>query len=290
VTTITLNIQVQCSTCCCLYPTNRTHVILIVSSGCIHSLVTHHTMDLDGSTNPVPPLDCFQYSPEEQAHINAIEQEASSLFPQGKVYASRAHLREEVRDFAARKGFAVATDGNKICCTRSLEPISQAKARAKKNASGVVPMEKRRTYKSSTRCGCPFRITFSWVDSRNKDNTAVRVNGSCHFKHDNICLPYRGQLTVEKRKAGTHTKAINENQIKCILLLLNTNNKIHVKTMRDLIRPLFPPGHCLDSQFLFNFRLKAKRIIESRPEEVCDMTITRAGETDLLNVTSLDAQ
>jgi hypothetical protein len=59
------------------------------------------------------------------------------LFPQGKVNASRAHLREEVRDFADRKGFTVATDGNKICCTRSLEPISQAKARAKKNASGL---------------------------------------------------------------------------------------------------------------------------------------------------------
>jgi hypothetical protein len=164
------------------------------------------------------------------------------------------------------------------------------KERVKKNASGVVPMEKRRTYKSSTRCGCPFRITFSWVDSRNKDNTAVRVNGSCHFKHDNLCLPSRGQLTVEKRKAGTYTKAINENQIKYILLLLNTNNKIHLKTMRDLIRPLFPLGHYLDSQFLFNFLLKAKGIIESRPEEVCDMTITRADETDLLNVTSLDAQ
>jgi hypothetical protein len=38
-----------------------------------------------------------------------MEQEASSLFPQGKVYASRAHLREEVRDFADRKGFAVAS-------------------------------------------------------------------------------------------------------------------------------------------------------------------------------------
>jgi hypothetical protein len=177
-------------------------------------------MDLDGSTNPGPPLDCFQYSPEEQAHINAIEQEASSLFPQGKVCESRAHLREGVRDFADRKGFAVATDGN--CCTRSHEPISQAKTRARKNASEVVPVDKRRTYKSSTRCGCPFRITFTRVDSRSKHITA-RVNGSCHFKHDNLCLPSRGQLTVEKRKAGTYTKAINENQIKCILLLLNTN-------------------------------------------------------------------
>jgi hypothetical protein len=56
------------------------------------------------------------------------------------------------------------------------EPISQAKARDKKNASGVVPVEKRRAYKFSMLCGCPLRITFTWVDSRSKGNTAVRVS------------------------------------------------------------------------------------------------------------------
>jgi hypothetical protein len=98
------------------------------------------------------------------------------LFPQGKVYASRAHLREEVREFADWEGFAAATDCTNICCTRSHEPISQAKARDKKNASGLVPVEKRRAYKSSMLCGCPLRITFTWMDSRSKDNTAVRVS------------------------------------------------------------------------------------------------------------------
>jgi hypothetical protein len=131
-----------------------------------------------------------------------------------------------VRDFADRKGFAVATDGTKIFCTRCQEPLSSAKKREKKNASGVVPVEKRRIYNSSMRCGCPFKILFSFLDLKDKDNISVRLNGSSNFKHSNRYFPLRAQLVVQKKKAGAYATAVNETQDKCILLLLSTNNKV----------------------------------------------------------------
>jgi hypothetical protein len=75
------------------------------------------TMDLHGLIHPCPPVDSFEYSPEEEAYIRSIEEEAAALFPQGKIYASRAKLREEVRDFADRKGFAVATRISRLSVT-----------------------------------------------------------------------------------------------------------------------------------------------------------------------------
>jgi hypothetical protein len=77
-------------------------------------------------------LSSIEYSPEEEAYIKSFEEEAAALFPKRKIYPSRAKLREEVRDFADRKGFAVATDGTKICCSRCQEPLSSAKKRGKK--------------------------------------------------------------------------------------------------------------------------------------------------------------
>jgi hypothetical protein len=145
-------------------------------------------------------------------------------------------------------------------------------------------------YKSFTRCGCPFKISFSFLDLKAKDDMSVRLNGSSNFKHGNRCCPSRAQLVVQKRKAGAYTKAINEKQIKCILLLLSTNNKVASKTMRDLLRPLFPPGHCLDAKFLFNFRLRARKILHTKPGAVSDMTINLRDESQLLNVDSLDFQ
>jgi hypothetical protein len=60
--------------------------------------------------------------------------------------------------------------------------------------------------------------------------------------------------------------------------------------MRDLVRPLFPRGYSLDAQLLFNFRLKAKRILSSKAGEVCDMTVTTDDEALLLSTDALDAE
>jgi hypothetical protein len=101
---------------------------------------------------------------------------------------------------------------------------------------------------SSSRCGCQFKLSFCWVGSKDKNNVSIKLNGSFNFMHDNGCLPSREQLILSSRKAGSYSRAINEAHLKCILLLLSTNNKVSSSIMRDLLRPLFLPNHCLDAQ------------------------------------------
>jgi hypothetical protein len=72
--------------------------------------------------NPTPVVG-FRYSPEEVAVIQSIAQEAAELFPVGKMYKNRDDLRQELNEFANRKGFAITTHGSKMCCTRCAEPL-----------------------------------------------------------------------------------------------------------------------------------------------------------------------
>jgi hypothetical protein len=94
-------------------------------------------------------LDPVLYSPEEEAHIHAIAQDASHLFPIDKVFASIKDLRDEVSLFGHRKGFLVTTQSSKFCCTRSRESTSHKNYREKKIDSGVIPLHERREYRSS---------------------------------------------------------------------------------------------------------------------------------------------
>jgi hypothetical protein len=70
----------------------------------------------DDFAHRAPPVSAFTkrldpvlYSPEEEAHIHAIAQDASHLFPMDKVFASIKDLRDEVSLFGHRKGFLVTT-------------------------------------------------------------------------------------------------------------------------------------------------------------------------------------
>ena len=100
-------------------------------------------------------------------------------------------------------------------------------------------MEKQRQV-NSTRCGCPFKIQYLPVDWKDKTNKAIKITASSCYSHDNGCLPSPTQLAVEKRKAGSHTTAIHEAQIKTILSVMNTGSRVPIGMMRDLMRPIFP--------------------------------------------------
>jgi hypothetical protein len=228
-------------------------------------VIMYNSSSLDGFTKDPPSGDAFIYSgpsslydfcysSEDVAYLQSIEREAALLFPYGKVYNSPSELREAVRSFAYQKGFEITTSGNKILCSRCDEPTSHKNKREKKIASGVVPVEKRRTYKSSTRCGCPFKISYSRmlsssslssssvaVSSRESSKVLVRITGSCIYKHDQGCRPSSSQLVVETRKGGSHTRSVKASQMKTILTLLKTGEKVPPKLLRKLLRPLFPP-------------------------------------------------
>jgi hypothetical protein len=91
---------------------------------------------------------------------------------------------------------------------------------------------------------------------------------------------------VEKRKAGSHTTAIHEAQIKTILSVMNTGSRVPIGMMRDLLRPIFPPGTSLDanSKLVWNFRLKAKRMLaKGFVGDINSQTITEEEREALLS-------
>jgi hypothetical protein len=189
------------------------------------------------------------YSPNQESYLQSIEQEAADLFPKGKMYSSVVDMREQLRQFGCRKGFGVTTVCNKLCCTRCAEPQSDINKREKKIADGLVAEGSRRIFKSSTRCGCPFQICFRRQTPKDSCNKSIVITGSSYYKHDNGCVPSRDQLQVELQKAGVLTRAVvKEKNFKPILAVLNTNQHVAAPLLRDLVRPLFPPGLLLNER------------------------------------------
>ena len=245
---------------------------------------TNTTIDQLAATDTAPPNATTDYSPDELASLQAIEMEASNLFPIGKTFASISLLRKTLQEFAHKKGFAVASAGSSILCSRSAERKGVQNKRDRKQP---VPLEKQRKI-SSTRCGCTFSLKHSPVDQKDKSNKAIKISQYSRYMHTNGCLPSTGQLMVEKRKAGQFTASVNESQIKTILSVMHTGKRVPIDMMRDLMRPLFPPGTSLDAQLVFNFRLKSKRMLADGMGDLRSFTITEEQEQYFLSNGDLD--
>ncbi|KAG7346548.1 hypothetical protein IV203_005616 [Nitzschia inconspicua] len=64
-----------------------------------------------------------------------------------------------------------------------------------------------------------------------------------------------------------------------------TGQRIPVEMLRRLVRPLYPPGTSLDSQLLFNIRLKIKRMLAKGDIDLTSHTVTEEDEAHLLSNT-----
>ena len=152
----------------------------------------------------------------------------------------------------------------------------------KRNKKTPVPLAKRRQRKA-TRCGCPFVIEHSPICQKDKEDQRIRIT-SCNYKHGNGCLPSKPQLIHEKRKAGAVNRALHHDQIKAIASVIGTGTKVPTATLREMMKPLFPPGHSLDCQTIFNVRLKIIKLMNNSPTDVQSLSITEAQEKDLVEV------
>ena len=153
---------------------------------------TNTIIDQLAAVDTAPPNTTNDYSPDDLASLEALEMEASNLFPIGKTFASISLLRKTLQEFAHKKGFAVASAGSSILCSRSAERNSDRNRRNKKQP---VPLEKQRKI-NSTRCGFTFSIKHSMVDQKDKSNKAIKISQSSSYMHTNGCLPSRSQLVV----------------------------------------------------------------------------------------------
>ena len=226
------------------------------------------------------------YSATQLKTLSDLALEAESLFPKGKEYWSTEQLRGEIRAFAHKKGFSISTVGSKFTCSRCATPKCDLNKRAKKQP---LPSEKQRNRSSTTRVGCSFQITCSYVNYKNKiEDRRVVITKSSNYSHSNGCFPCRNQLVVEKRKAGTITCAIHETQIKAILAVMASGERVSAPMLRQMVRPLYPKGTSLDSGLLFNFRLKIKRMLAKGIVDLEAHTVTESEEQRLLSAQDAD--
>ncbi|KAG7339131.1 hypothetical protein IV203_020074 [Nitzschia inconspicua] len=224
----------------------------------------------------------FVYSPHELELIQKIQEEAAQCYPVGQEYTTLSSLRENLRDFAGRHGFAVSSEGNKICCTRCEQPQGYRKKRMRFTP---VAEEKKRN-RSSLRVGCTFSICYSVIDYKSKEsktNKRVKITKASNYQHSNGCLTSRDQLAIETRKAGNFQVATHETRIKTILAAVSTNVKVSTPLLRGLMQPMFPQGTALDAQFIFNFRVRIRQMLQRGIPDLASYTVTKDQEDRLLS-------
>ena len=236
--------------------------------------------------NNIPGVNSSPYSDSQLEFLSNLQQEAQALFPIGATYDSYATLRDELRNFAHKKGFAVSSVGSKMTCTRAEAPQCDRNKKAKKEP---LPIEKQRT-RTSTRVGCCFQITCSPANWKNrKEDKTVVITKSSNYAHSNGCFPCRNQLVVEKRKAGSITVAIHESQIKAILAVMASGERVPIPMLRQMMKPLYPEGTSLDSRLIFNFRMKIKRMLACGVIDLESYTVTESDERNLLALEEADS-
>ena len=99
-------------------------------------------------------LDNLGYSSEELTYLESIEAEGNNSYPVGQVFNTVDELRNSLRSFAHKKGFALTTAGNRLVCTRCDEPQHQINRRNKKPK---VAADKQRKSTSTRAVWLPFR-------------------------------------------------------------------------------------------------------------------------------------
>jgi hypothetical protein len=180
------------------------------------------------------------------AFLQAIETEAAYLFPPGKKYLSAAEMRKDVQSFSYKKGFEVTSEGNAVLCRQCYEPQSRKNKRDRKIELGVAPVEKGRAHKKARRLGCPFKIIYSRLKPKDKNDMSIRIIRCSIYKLDNGCRPSRSQLKLHRRKSGSYVHPFSQ----------RNTYKSHPHSDEDrgensllkgkFIQPSFPSGHSLD--------------------------------------------
>jgi hypothetical protein len=67
------------------------------------------------------------------------------------------------------------------------------------------------------------------------------------------------------------------------MTVLSTGTKVPTAMLREMMKPLYPPGTSLDWSLIFNFVVKVRRMMANKPEGYSTATITSSEESDLLS-------
>lgn len=239
----------------------------LTTGGMSNTLTTDTTdSNLDAGITALPG---HKYSEEELERILEIEKEALEQFPpnQGHYFQSKVLLIDQFKAFANLHGFEVAQDGKTIACNR--RELTTADTNKQKKRKKELPEYKRRK-RETNRCGCTFSLRYTFCKNiPGAPEGSVRITyGS--FKHSNGCSPSSSQLVAQKTQSGAYSKKIlAQKKFEEIVSYARRANKnfIDARTLRTMLREFLPPRVPIPAQFLANFRIRLKRILENNDAE-----------------------
>jgi hypothetical protein len=108
---------------------------------------------------------------------------------------------------------------------------------------------------------CPFQIRTAKVKNNaitGREITVIRVMA----KHCELCTPGLESLRLVQRASTSVTKTVCRSSE--ILSIANLMKSTHLptRTLRDLIRPHISSGQPTDAMFIYNFRIRMKKIVQ----------------------------
>jgi hypothetical protein len=202
------------------------------------------------------------YSEVQLSHIKEINDHLSATILVGSVHPSAKELKELINAYGSKKGFQVSISSNTLKCQLAGDPKRNEKWR--EIAATVIPVEKRRS-RSSPRCGCGFIVKYSAIKTA---SVTENVNGSkvtkqikvtaVNFNHSNGCTPSAPQLLLVNKMSGLYTRNVDWTRL---FHLLSYQKSITPAFMRLEIQQLLPCGVAVDSDMLYNVKLKHKRMM-----------------------------
>ena len=214
----------------------------------------HSTTEEEETTQPK-----FQYSPEQVAHLDALEAATREAFPPSKevYYNSLDDLRRQMRAFAEAHGFSIGTHGQSLRCSRG--KVTTSTKRRRERLDRENPHRKRRNVKN-TKCDCPFFIRF--CNTAKGPPNAVRITENSCYRHDNGCLPSRAQLQETLRSAGAYSRDIRPHEWRGVLEIMRGGNHVPAKVLRPMMKSMYPPDYKITPADVANMRHRLKKWLE----------------------------
>ena len=196
-------------------------------------------------------------------------------------WQNKETLQKALQDeLVTRFGFTIAENGNSFVCGRGMNPKHNTPAYKKQKLAqhehdyptAMDETSKKKRSVLSLRCGCTFRIRYTKASAMmpSAPPEAVRITDAS-FLHTNGCQPSIGQLNVMRKRNGHFTVQLSKQKMWEIIQLLNAGH-VPSKILRWMLQQILPQSVVVDSQFLTNVRLKAKRLGPTCPVESIDIS------------------
>jgi hypothetical protein len=194
-----------------------------------------------------------------------IADRLTELLPRHREFRDMQHLKEFCLAFASMWGFHLNIHGTThLVCARN------DKSDSRKKNTRYIPASpgSMRTVKNAAKVGCTFKITATFVASKNrKVDRRVKITKSCQFIHSDLCCPGVMSQVVARRNSGFYAKKfLNPEKLRTVLEMLD-NGCTEPRVLRRMLKQYIPANNPLKAIDLYNFRMRAKITLANKSDE-----------------------